>query len=184
MVSNNKDQIFNIYFQSCQVFMQVEGLAATIIVGTVDVVLLLRVYVLYGNSKKMLIFLIPLVLCEVILMEIISIFSDLPLNSFAHLDPLLGCYDLCFSHKMESSGLLRFCVYVLAIYMTKRLDIWVIVITSTDIIIWAVGRSTLAEVNIAVKGSAKHKDDSDENRQLDYLDMAKWRDGTTIHGYC
>jgi len=79
---------------ACQVFLQLEGVATAIIIGTADVVLLLRVYVLYGNSKRMLLFLIPLVSCEVIPMIIISIFSDLSLKHFIRLDNLFGCYAL------------------------------------------------------------------------------------------
>jgi hypothetical protein len=70
-------------------------MAATVIVGTVDIVLLLRVYVLYQKSKKILSFLIPLVCCEVITMVFISVFSDLPSKTFVRFgNTLNGCYAL------------------------------------------------------------------------------------------
>ncbi|KAJ7359393.1 hypothetical protein DFH08DRAFT_801210 [Mycena albidolilacea] len=147
----------------CRVFIQVEGLAATIIVGTVDIVLLLRVYVLYGNSKKMLIFLIPLVLCEVILI------------------PLLGCYAFSVPRFLTLYAIPALAVvqYLLASFI-QAIHIMATVIHNTNIISemplirlfaqdgiiwfiavlhihykhryhsWAVGRPTLAEVNIAM----------------------------------
>ncbi|KAJ6510865.1 hypothetical protein C8R45DRAFT_965420 [Mycena sanguinolenta] len=162
---------------TCEAFLQVQGLAATIIVGTVDFVLLLRVYVLYENSKKMLFFLIPLVLCEVIPMAVISILSDLPLKTFARFDGLFGCYALSVPRFLTfytipalavSSIMFGLTLYKCGFAITKtgivsempviRLFardgiIWfiaVLLITSTDIIIWAAGRPTLAEVNIAM----------------------------------
>ncbi|KAF8160347.1 hypothetical protein K438DRAFT_2025805 [Mycena galopus ATCC 62051] len=180
-IGSSKPFIFNehvnIEFQSCQAFLQVQGLAATIIVATVDVVLLLRVYVLYGNSKKMLMFLIPLVLCEVIPMAIISIFSDLPLKTFARFDGLHGCYALSVPRFLTFYTIPALAVssimFVLTLYkcgfaiirtgivsempvirlFARDGIIWfiaVLLITSTDIIIWAAGRPTLAEVNIAM----------------------------------
>ncbi|KAJ7218862.1 hypothetical protein B0H12DRAFT_1078637 [Mycena haematopus] len=202
----DKDEIADVYFRSCQAFIQVQGLAGTIIVGTVDVVLLLRVHALYGNSKRMLIFLIPLILCEIISMAVISIFSDLPLKSSAHFDGLLGCYALYllrpFSlavprfltfYNIPALAVVRnfmvfFILQIVLITTTVIYNVYfdplqvlfardgiiwfiaVLLIASTNIVIWAAGRSTLAE-NV-MRGLAQHQDNSGENRQPDHYDLA------------
>ncbi|KAJ6577791.1 hypothetical protein B0H19DRAFT_1121388 [Mycena capillaripes] len=198
---------------TCQAFLQVQGLAATIIVGTVDVVLLLRVYVLHGNSKKLLKFLIPLVLCEVVPMAIISILSDLPLKTFARVDPLLGCYALSVPRFLTFYTIPALAVSSIMFIMTLhkcgfvfmksqiasempviRLFardgiIWfiaVLLITSTDIILWAAGRPTLAEVNIAMScalysiiASRVLLNIKTTLRHTDNLTTATWGDGET-----
>ncbi|KAJ7907351.1 hypothetical protein B0H13DRAFT_697137 [Mycena leptocephala] len=123
----------------------------------------------------MLMFLIPLVLCEVVSMESLAVLAT-PLKQFARFGPLLrGCYTISAVPRflnfytipalITSSIMfvmtLHKCGFAIYNQMTSEMPVirlfardgivWfiaVLLITCTDIIIWTAGRPTLAEVNI------------------------------------
>ncbi|KAJ7489627.1 hypothetical protein B0H11DRAFT_1059223 [Mycena galericulata] len=51
-------------FGSCFIFQHIQGTGATIIVGTVDIILLLRVWILYERSTRMLYTLLAMIIGE------------------------------------------------------------------------------------------------------------------------
>ncbi|KAJ7471540.1 hypothetical protein B0H11DRAFT_1371926 [Mycena galericulata] len=72
-----------------------EAVTSSLIVVTADVVLVLRVWVLYGKPRIMLYFLLPLVTVEIITMITVGVLTILPLRDFFHIGPaILGCYSL------------------------------------------------------------------------------------------
>ncbi|PPQ80074.1 hypothetical protein CVT25_001503 [Psilocybe cyanescens] len=165
---------FDAYFYVHEISSDnVQGAGATMIVLTVDVVLVMRVWVLYHQSKKVLAFLVPLLLCEVVSMLTLSILTDLPLKAYAHFPSLSGCYSLVVprfltfysvpalatSSVMFVMTLLK-CGYslfsergqmpVIKLFARDGI-IWfitVLLITTVNIIIWTAGRPTMAETNI------------------------------------
>ncbi|KAJ7094292.1 hypothetical protein C8R44DRAFT_989689 [Mycena epipterygia] len=80
---------------SCQSFLLAEAVTSSLIGMTSDLILVLRVWVLYGKSRILLYFLLPLVVVEVIVMITVGVFTILPLGEYFHIGPIiLGCYSL------------------------------------------------------------------------------------------
>ncbi|KAJ6581114.1 hypothetical protein B0H19DRAFT_493568 [Mycena capillaripes] len=72
-----------------------QTIACTIIVVSADVILVLRVWILYAKSRKLLYFLVPLIAAEIIAMIIVGIFTIKGLERYVHVGPVLqGCYSL------------------------------------------------------------------------------------------
>ncbi|KAJ6581115.1 hypothetical protein B0H19DRAFT_1251361 [Mycena capillaripes] len=72
-----------------------ETVACTIIVISADVILVLRVWILYAKSRKLLYFLVPLIAAEIIAMVIVGIFTIKDLEHYVHVGSVLqGCYSL------------------------------------------------------------------------------------------
>ncbi|KAJ7055985.1 hypothetical protein C8F01DRAFT_1311940 [Mycena amicta] len=76
----------------CTLYSRIRYLSSTIIVLTVDVILMLRVWILFNQSRKLLYFMIPAILGEAAVMLLIgeATVQDLTVNVFS---PLFnGCY--------------------------------------------------------------------------------------------
>ncbi|KAH8833402.1 hypothetical protein DL96DRAFT_1705398 [Flagelloscypha sp. PMI_526] len=71
----------------------VETGVSTLIIGTVDLVLMLRVWVLYGGGKAILAVFLLLLTAEIACMVVIQYFAVAQFKTFLHLGPVLpGCY--------------------------------------------------------------------------------------------
>ncbi|KAF7350171.1 hypothetical protein MVEN_01319600 [Mycena venus] len=74
---------------------QFEGVSSTLIVATVDMILTLRVWILFGKSRRLLYFLVPLVTVEIAVMLFIAVFTINTADTYVHIGPFLpGCYSL------------------------------------------------------------------------------------------
>ncbi|KAJ8090733.1 hypothetical protein PM082_018299 [Marasmius tenuissimus] len=72
---------------------QFEGITITIIISTVDVVLMLRVWILYRRWGRLLYWLLPLVGAEFLAMLVTDYFVVTGLKRHIHVGPILkGCY--------------------------------------------------------------------------------------------
>jgi len=152
------------------------------IIAIVDAVLVLRVWILYGRSRKIMIFLTSLMISEVTILAIVAIIVCLPRNDVIHLSPQpFICY---YSTKLSLRLLLTLylvpimivssIMFVMTLYKCRftivspgrqmpvsRLFardgvIWflaVLLVTIADIIVWSVGRPSVAQANISISCS-------------------------------
>ncbi|KAJ7436800.1 hypothetical protein B0H11DRAFT_2109238 [Mycena galericulata] len=144
-----------------KIYTQFEGVSSTLVVLTVDIILLLRVWILFVKSRRLMYFLVPL-MCGSFF---ISVFTIMHADSA----PVLpGCYSL--TSKTTKS----FTMFVMTVYNCKtRLGLsfrsrnampivnlflrdgifWflaVVAVNPPQIIIWAAARPTLTELLIMV----------------------------------
>lgn len=77
---------------SCFISQQVQGTGATIIVGTVDVILLLRIWILCQRSRWMLYTLLAMIIAEVTTMLSITTCTVNSLTEYVHVGFIRGCY--------------------------------------------------------------------------------------------
>ncbi|TFK71163.1 hypothetical protein BDN72DRAFT_838110 [Pluteus cervinus] len=81
--------------QLCAGFLQTLGVAATITISIVDVVLLIRVWVLYDRSKALLRLFSALIIVEAAAMTFVEVMTVKSLEPYLHVGPILpGCYSL------------------------------------------------------------------------------------------
>ncbi|KAJ7463874.1 hypothetical protein B0H11DRAFT_2240819 [Mycena galericulata] len=77
---------------SCFISQQIQGTGATIIVGTVDIILLLRVWILYERSTRLMYTLLAMIIAEVTTMLSITTCAVNGLNEYVHVGFIVGCY--------------------------------------------------------------------------------------------
>ncbi|KAJ7152053.1 hypothetical protein C8R46DRAFT_1121860 [Mycena filopes] len=77
---------------SCFISQQVQGTSATIIIGTVDLILLLRIWILCGRSRRIAYALLALVIAEITAMLCITTLTVNNLAEFVHFEFITGCY--------------------------------------------------------------------------------------------
>ncbi|KAJ7131936.1 hypothetical protein C8R46DRAFT_1362562 [Mycena filopes] len=79
----------------CGAYTQFLGASATFIVASVDAILLLRVWILFGKSRRLIYFLVPLMTAELGAMFFLAAYTIKQANHYAHIGPVLsGCYSL------------------------------------------------------------------------------------------
>ncbi|KAJ7777236.1 hypothetical protein B0H16DRAFT_951762 [Mycena metata] len=79
----------------CQSFFFWELTTCTIIVLSADFVLLLRVWILYGGTRKFLYFAVPLGLAEAVALFTVGVYTLKPLDHYVHVGSIVaGCYSL------------------------------------------------------------------------------------------
>ncbi|KAJ7121589.1 hypothetical protein C8R44DRAFT_786524 [Mycena epipterygia] len=76
----------------CQLYGRIRSLTSTVIVITVDSVLMLRVWALFGQSRKLMFFLVPLIIVEATVMIIIGELTVRALGHNIHVNLITGCY--------------------------------------------------------------------------------------------
>ncbi|KAJ7343806.1 hypothetical protein DFH08DRAFT_961950 [Mycena albidolilacea] len=160
---------------SCQIYTQFEGISSTLIAATIDLILLMRVWILFGKSRRMMYFLVPLMIVEIGVMLFISIFTIMNADKYVHVGPILpGCYSYTvpklFTVYPVPSLLVTFTMFVMTVYNCKtRLGLdfssrntmplvnlflrdgiyWFLAIVAVNppqIILWSVARATLTEL--------------------------------------
>ncbi|KAJ7691025.1 hypothetical protein B0H17DRAFT_1201370 [Mycena rosella] len=159
------------------VYIWFEGVSSTLIIATVDVILLMRVWILFAKSSRLLYILAPMMLVEIGIMFFIAAFTILHSNQYVHIGPILpGCYSTTvpkyFTLYPVPSLVVTFTMFILTVYnCTMRLGLsftsrnamplvnlflrdgvyWflaVVAVNPPQIIIWAVARPTLTEILI------------------------------------
>ncbi|KAJ6571365.1 hypothetical protein B0H19DRAFT_1255348 [Mycena capillaripes] len=80
--------------RSCFIIQQVQGVTATIVFTTVDVILLLRIWILCERSRRALYVLMVLIIVEVIVMLCITALTVSNVAAFVHVGYVKGCYAL------------------------------------------------------------------------------------------
>ncbi|KAJ6517467.1 hypothetical protein C8R47DRAFT_1255082 [Mycena vitilis] len=160
-----------------QIYTQFEGVSSTLIVATVDVILLLRVWILFGKSRSLFYFMVPLMIVEIGVMFFIAAFTIQTANKYVHVGPILpGCFSLTvpklFTVYPIPSFVVTSIMFCLTVYNCKhRLGAtfrtrntmplvhlflrdgiyWFLAIVAVNppqIIIWAAARPTLTELLI------------------------------------
>ncbi|KAJ7719844.1 hypothetical protein B0H16DRAFT_1897062 [Mycena metata] len=165
-------------YVSHQPFIVAEGLVSTLLVISFDLMLTLRVWVLYGKTRRGAWLLFPLLLAELGSMLVILLLPATYLNDFVHLGPRLpGCYFTTpvmrgpyFALFAAPPLFVTFLMFILTVYKCskvlskdKSIDmpiitlfmrdgiIWFVVVFGIDgaqMIVWAMGRATLTQVLI------------------------------------
>ncbi|KAJ7707398.1 hypothetical protein B0H17DRAFT_1191903 [Mycena rosella] len=155
---------------------EAEAITCSFIVVTADIILVMRVWVLYGRAKKLLYFFLPLIIVEIIAMLIVAVLTILPLRDYFHIGTtILGCYSLrvpryltfyaippavttfiAFGMTIYKCGLSLFDnsgAYMPVITLFFRDGVFwflaMFAISFTDLLVWARGRPGLAQATIA-----------------------------------
>ncbi|KAJ7148513.1 hypothetical protein C8R43DRAFT_1009190 [Mycena crocata] len=164
--------------KSCRSFVITEGIASTLLFGTFDLMLMLRVWILYEKSPQMAYILFPILFVEMLSMIVILLLPETYPHEFYHIGPTLcGCY--IKAPMMTGSSLafyalppllVTFTLFILTIHkciLTLQPNkvaelpivtlflrdgiVWFVVVFffyGTEMIIWAGSRSTLTQVLI------------------------------------
>ncbi|KAJ7819812.1 hypothetical protein B0H13DRAFT_2378135 [Mycena leptocephala] len=79
----------------CKSFLFGEMVTCTIIVISTDLILVFRVWILYGRPRKLLYLMVPLITAEIIAMITVGVKTIAALEQYVHVGPILGgCYSL------------------------------------------------------------------------------------------
>ncbi|KAJ6533288.1 hypothetical protein DFH09DRAFT_126300 [Mycena vulgaris] len=77
----------------CMNWLKVQGVTSTVIIGTVDLVLMLRVWILYGRPRFFVWMFGCMAIAEVVTMIAVDFFAYAQMTKYVHLGSLLqGCY--------------------------------------------------------------------------------------------
>ncbi|KAJ7263580.1 hypothetical protein B0H12DRAFT_281276 [Mycena haematopus] len=77
----------------CIGWLKVQGITSTIVIGTVDFVLMLRVWIMYGRPRLFAWLFLALGLAEVATMVAVDFVAYAQMKQYVHLGPILsGCY--------------------------------------------------------------------------------------------
>ncbi|KAJ6480948.1 hypothetical protein C8R45DRAFT_1004167 [Mycena sanguinolenta] len=161
---------------TCRSFVIIQGLTSTLLFGTFDLLLALRLWLLYDRTRRMAYILFPIIAVEMICMIGILASPQTYSYDFVHLGPALpGCYyktsvitGLQFAFYDIPPRLVTFVMFILTIHkciITLRQDkladlpvinlflregiVWFIVVLflyGAELIIWATARPTLDQV--------------------------------------
>ncbi|KAJ7443705.1 hypothetical protein FB451DRAFT_1295410 [Mycena latifolia] len=78
---------------SCMSWLKVQGVTSTVIIGTVDLVLMLRVWILYGRPRAFVWLFAGMALAEVVLMIVVDFCAYAQMTKYVHLGSIIkGCY--------------------------------------------------------------------------------------------
>ncbi|KAJ7649846.1 hypothetical protein FB45DRAFT_4758 [Roridomyces roridus] len=160
----------------CRQFLLAEMTTSIMIIISVDCILVLRVWLLFGKGRKLLGILIPLLIVEMAGMITFGLLAILPLKDFADVGPFLnGCYSLEVPRLLTFVALPPFLMSLLMFSMTAYkcgqhlrlrsrrapmpmitlflrdgvfLFLWIMLYSTAELIIWHSARPTLAEIPI------------------------------------
>ncbi|KAJ7484827.1 hypothetical protein B0H11DRAFT_1162076 [Mycena galericulata] len=160
--------------ESCFISQQIQGTGATIIVGTVDIILLLRVWILYERSTRLMYTLLAMIIAEVTTMLSITTCAVNGLNEYVHVGFIVGCYasqevPRYFSIFPVPSLIVSFSMFCLTVHNCQRRIavsrsyhthsivvvflrdgvLWllaVVVVNPPQIFMWAFGRASLIQL--------------------------------------
>jgi len=162
---------------ACIRYFNTEAVYSTLILATVDFILVLRVWILYSKARWLLYVLVPMIGLEILTMALVSHYTIYTTKVFWPLSwPLTGCYPLGFVPRyftfyslpvlVVSSTMFGLTVYKcgktllthgraqMPIYNLFLRDgvFWFVAIFITfipEVVIWAAARQSLAELMIA-----------------------------------
>lgn len=168
MISNN----------ICRSFIVGEGVVSTFLVVSFDLMLVFRVWILYGKKRRMSYVLCAVLLAELVSMLIILLLSAPYLHDFVHLGHVLpGCYFIApvgrgpyFAVYALPPLLVTFAMFILTVYKCSKTlyqekstempiitlflrdgIVWFLIVFGVDglqMLVWATGRATLTQVLI------------------------------------
>ncbi|KAJ7748197.1 hypothetical protein DFH07DRAFT_830423 [Mycena maculata] len=161
----------------CIRFFQGEAFTSTMILATVDFILVLRVWVLYGKKRMLLYLLVPMIGLEIMTMGLVSHYTIASVKDYWDLPwPLVGCYPhgnvpRYFTFYSVPVLVVSMTMFIMTVYKCGKTLLthgraqmpiytmflrdgvfWFVAIFVTfipEIIIWARARESLAEVMIA-----------------------------------
>ncbi|KAJ6560338.1 hypothetical protein B0H19DRAFT_1147298 [Mycena capillaripes] len=82
-------------WRRCHSFFYAQMVTSAIIIVSTDIVLVLRVWILYSRSRRLLYFLVPLIVVEMISLITVGTSAIKSLDHYLHIGPILaGCYAL------------------------------------------------------------------------------------------
>ncbi|KAJ7799888.1 FAD binding domain-containing protein [Mycena olivaceomarginata] len=175
-IESNHTYVFSDHSGICRSFIISQGLVSTLLFGTFDLLLTLRVWILYGKTRRMAYILFPTLVVEMISMITVLLIPETFLHEFVHLGPVLpGCYFTTpvitgpqFAFYAVPPLLVTFTMFILTIHkclatlrQDKRADlaiinlflrdamVWLVVVFffyGAEMIIWATARPTLTQV--------------------------------------
>ncbi|KAJ7879250.1 hypothetical protein B0H14DRAFT_3773874 [Mycena olivaceomarginata] len=164
-IESNHTYVFSNHSGICRSFIISQGLVSTLLFGTFDLLLTLRVWILYGKTRRMAYILFP-----TLVGSRSSLIPETFLHEFVHLGPVLpGCY---FTTPVitgpQFAFYATFTMFILTIHkclatlrQDKRADlaiinlflrdamVWLVVVFffyGAEMIIWATARPTLTQV--------------------------------------
>ncbi|KAJ7258147.1 hypothetical protein C8J57DRAFT_1341238 [Mycena rebaudengoi] len=105
----------------CNIFQLVEMVACTLVIFSVDVIIALRVWILFRRSKILLYCMIPLLIAELVTMIVVGYYTVGPLKHSAHIGPILtGCWSTTvprlFTFYIVPSFITAIVMFVLTMY--------------------------------------------------------------------
>ncbi|KAJ7097427.1 hypothetical protein C8R44DRAFT_812223 [Mycena epipterygia] len=157
----------------CMNWLKVQGVTSTIIIGTVDVVLMLRVWILYGRPRLLIWLFASMAIAEVTSMITVDFLAYAEMTKYVHLGPILkGCYAYNVPRFLTLYAavplLMTFLMFVMTVYrcsMTLRYStrhtmpiwtlflrdgvVWFIAVfaaAGTELLIWMMRRETLKQL--------------------------------------
>ncbi|KAJ7092370.1 hypothetical protein B0H15DRAFT_171571 [Mycena belliarum] len=163
---------------SCRSFIVGEGVVSTFLVVSFDLMLVFRVWILYGKKRRMSYVLCAVLLAELVSMLIILLLSAPYLHDFVHLGHVLpGCYFIApvgrgpyFAVYALPPLLVTFAMFILTVYKCSKTlyqekstempiitlflrdgIVWFLIVFGVDglqMLVWATGRATLTQVLI------------------------------------
>jgi len=162
--------------KACQNYLFAEMVTSTVVSMSVDGILVLRVWLLYGKLRSFLYILVPLLIAEMGTILLFGFLTIIPLRAFADIGPLLnGCYSLtvprlftyyalpcflmsilmflmtaykCAQHIRRASGYSHMPVITLFLRDGIFLFLAIMMYAVAEIIIWAKARASLAEIPV------------------------------------
>ncbi|KAJ6534114.1 hypothetical protein B0H19DRAFT_1185299 [Mycena capillaripes] len=159
---------------SCIGWLQVQGSSSTVLIATVDFVLMLRVWILYGRPRWMVFFFAFLGMCEII----VDVFAFRQMRNYIHLGSIIkGCYAYKSHKRLPSSCILlqTFIMFAMTLYKCIRtlcsadhrvMPVWrlflrdgvvwfvfVFAAGGSELLIWTMRRETLKQVLVVVYSS-------------------------------
>ncbi|KAJ6568006.1 hypothetical protein DFH09DRAFT_438148 [Mycena vulgaris] len=157
----------------CISWLKVQGSSSTILVATVDFVLMLRVWILYGRQRWMVWFFAFLGISEVVIMIVVDIFAFTQMQEYVHLGSIIkGCYAYNVPRFLTLYAaaplLVTFTMFAMTLYKCgwtlyqsyhRAMPIWklflrdgvvwfllVFAAAGSELLIWSMRRETLKQV--------------------------------------
>ncbi|KAF8217109.1 hypothetical protein K438DRAFT_1798318 [Mycena galopus ATCC 62051] len=155
---------------TCRSFVITQGLASTLLFGTFDLLLTLRVWILYGRTRRIAYILFPVLVVEMISMIVILLIPETFLHDFIHLGPVLpGCYFATrvitgteFAFYAVPPLLVTFAMFIMTIHkcliilrQDKLADLPVINLFLRDGIVWFIGVSFVYGSELIIWSTAR-----------------------------
>ncbi|KAJ7168550.1 hypothetical protein C8R46DRAFT_1350189 [Mycena filopes] len=161
---------------SCRSFLLAEAVTSSLIGTTADLILIMRVWILYGKSRRLLYIFIPFLIVEVAVEIVVGVFTILPLGQYFHIGPIiLGCYSFnvprYFTYYAVPFSVTSFVMFCMTLYKCglTLLDnrvirmplftlflrdgvFWfltIFAISIAELVLWARGRPSLAQAMVA-----------------------------------
>ncbi|KAJ7158455.1 hypothetical protein C8R46DRAFT_1224418 [Mycena filopes] len=153
-----------------------EAVTSSLIGTTADLILIMRVWILYGKSRRLLYIFIPFLIVEVAVEIVVGVFTILPLGQYFHIGPIiLGCYSFnvprYFTYYAVPFSVTSFVMFCMTLYKCglTLLDnrvirmplftlflrdgvFWfltIFAISIAELVLWARGRPSLAQAMVA-----------------------------------